>query len=370
VLPPKVVKKRRAKGTSTTKTNRRRRSRNDNPTFLDVCFCCLTQAQRRKIAKTPLLLVPCVLLLFALAYYVTAWSSVVDTEFMESIPAVLPRPKNVWPSKITPRTYHPVVIRKHLHNILDFTQGFEFGPNGRLWQSTGLYGKSKLQRFDTYNATMKHGGKFVNLKPKLFGEGITIVGNKLYQLTWREGVILEYDISTEDSWITTPAKEIFMPRPIKEGWGLAHTGDNKWMLLSDGSDKIYWIDPDGFRIDKTIPVREYGMTSRRLSQINELEYDQQTGLLYANVWFNKNIYIIHPESGVVVGRIPCDHLFPHDIARNRDAVLNGIAITPERTLLITGKLWTQNIEIEIPDIELTVDNSIDTAKRRAFSRNK
>merc|ERR1712066_574243 len=113
---------------------------------------------------------------------------------------------------------------------------------------------------------MGHGGEFVSLRRELFGEGISILGARLYQLTWRENVVLVYDISTEDSWRTKPPEEIRLPSPIKEGWGLAHTGDNKWLLLSDGSDHIYWINPEGFTVEKTTTIQSYGSNPKRIQK--------------------------------------------------------------------------------------------------------
>jgi len=253
--------------------------------------------------------------------------------------------------RTTPRREPPIQILatkiatfKHDHS--DFTQGLEIGPDGKLWQSVGLYGKSKLQWFENYDAIK---GESLSLDDKLFGEGITIVNRKLYLLTWKSRLVLVYNLDD----IKSPPRTMRIPSNIREGWGLTHTsGSHPRLVLSDGTSNLFWINPADFSIEKTVEVRLWSSKRKfqKLSRLNELELDEVTGLLYANVWFDKSIYVIHPLTGDVAGVIDCSHLFSPLLHRQRDAVLNGIALTVDRTLLVTGKLWGELHEIELPNV--------------------
>jgi glutamine cyclotransferase len=217
------------------------------------------------------------------------------------------------------------------HDTASFTQGLEW-HNGFLYEGTGMKGESKLLRVNLKD------GKAVQqmtLPAEFFGEGITIFNNKIYQLTWQEHKIFVYDVKTfkkekEFSW-------------DYEGWGI--TNDGKHLIISTGSNSLYFVDPASMKILKTVGVfSNYGP----LGEINELEY--VNGKVYANIWNSEYIAVINPESGAVEARIDFTGIlqkFNKDTYPERD-VLNGIAYdSTTRTFYITGKRWPALFEIKL-----------------------
>jgi len=229
----------------------------------------------------------------------------------------------------TPRTYGYEVVAVYPHDPNAFTQGLLF-DEGVLYEGTGLYGESTLRRVDLATGQVEQQSA---VAAQFFGEGITIVGNRLYQLTWREGRGFIYDK-------TTFALEAEFTYPT-EGWGL--TDDGQTLLMSDGSAQIFRLDPTTLELLSTINVQdEQGPVMR----LNELEYIN--GVIYANIWQTDRIAQIDPATGQVIGWIDLTGLLPDADRTNSTDVLNGIAYLPtEDRLFVTGKKWPKLFEIRL-----------------------
>jgi glutamine cyclotransferase len=220
------------------------------------------------------------------------------------------------------------VVATYPHDTSSFTQGLEF-YKGQLLEGTGMEGQSKLLEVDlrTGKANRK-----ITLDPKLFGEGITVLNDTLYQLTWQNKKVLVY--SASDFKLI---KEI----PINtEGWGITNNG--KELIVSDGSSNLYFYEPSTFRL-----LRSQGVTAdgTPVANLNELEYIN--GFIYANQWQAPYILKIDPNSGQVIGRIDLTQLATRARAANpNEQYLNGIAYNPEtKKVYVTGKYWPELYEI-------------------------
>lgn len=224
------------------------------------------------------------------------------------------------------------LVAVHPHDARAFTQGLEF-REGELFESTGQYGQSTLRRVEiaTGKPLQHH-----SLARQYFGEGITIFNDKIYQLTWQEKTCFLYDCETFQQEKTFPYQG--------EGWGL--TNDGTHLIMSDGSSRIRFLDPETFRPVRTIDVRE---GDKRVSQLNELEYIR--GEIWANMLGSKYIVRINPTDGRVIGWINCTNFVPKEIPPNDpERVLNGIAYDAEnKRLYITGKDWPVLYELQLHD---------------------
>ncbi len=221
------------------------------------------------------------------------------------------------------------VLEKKPQDRRLFVQGLEI-HDGKLYVSSGNYGQSALLRydFDSMQAELAR-----HLNPRLFGEGITLFGDYIYQLTWREKMLLVFrrDSLEPLEWI-----------PIStQGWGL--TNDGEQMIYSDGSDKLYYLDPGSRKVTRTLAVTEAG---RPLHKLNELEWID--GEIWANIWETDRIVIINPDSGAVRATIDLSGLLPAVERRPGTDVLNGIARNPaDDGLWVTGKRWPWLYRIEL-----------------------
>ncbi len=223
------------------------------------------------------------------------------------------------------------VLATYPHDPNAFTQGLVVEGH-TLYEGTGHYGKSVLRRVDL---TTGDADKTMQLDRKYFGEGITVLGDKIFQLTWMERVCFLYDKNTLE-----PLGSLRYPDQF-EGWGL--TTDGQVLYLSDGKDTIRVLDPNTFRQIRRIRVKQ---GRRPLTQLNELEF--VNGEIYANVWYEDRIARIDPQSGELLGWIDCSNVFPANQRLNREHVLNGIAYDAETgKLYVTGKNWPKLYEIEI-----------------------
>jgi glutaminyl-peptide cyclotransferase len=214
------------------------------------------------------------------------------------------------------------LVRIFPHDASAFTQGLVI-HNGKLYESTGQYGTSWIAEVDI--ATGKQQKK-VNLDKKYFGEGITILNNKIYHLTWQTHEGFVYDASSYEK-----LKSFEYPY---EGWGITHN-DQK-LILSDGTSKIHFLDTVTLKEEHTITVKESG---QEIGQLNELEYID--GFIYANLWQTAYIVKINPTTGEVVGRLDLSSLAAEVSKFNGNFdVLNGIAYEKKsKSFLVTGKLW-------------------------------
>ncbi len=230
-----------------------------------------------------------------------------------------------------PKVYTYNIINEYPHDITSYTQGLEFF-NGELFESTGQRGESKLRKIDYKTGKVL---KNVDLAKEYFGEGLTILNNNIYQLTWQSGVGFVYDLKTFDK------KSSFNYGKSKEGWGLCNDGKN--IYKSDGTDKIWMLNPD------TLEEQEFIQTYTNKGKIvgmNELEWIE--GKIYANRYQLDGVAIINPKNGAVEGVIDFRSLKKIVTQHKGLDVLNGIAYNPEtKTLFVTGKRWDKLFEIEI-----------------------
>lgn len=231
----------------------------------------------------------------------------------------------------TPEIYNYKIINTYPHKINAYTQGLEFN-NGYLYESTGKYGKSKLKRVN-----FKTGDSYeeVNLSNKYFAEGITIIDNKIIQLTWRENTGLIYNLQTLD------LIGDFKYNKSKEGWGLCN--DRNKIFKSDGTENIWILDSKTFdEIDNFQVYTNKG----KVNGLNELEW--VNGKIYANRYGFNGVAIINPNNGAVEGVIDLSNLIEKVQKHDNLDVLNGIAYNNvTKTLFVTGKMWNKIFEIEI-----------------------
>jgi len=230
-----------------------------------------------------------------------------------------------------PKVYTFKIINEYPHDITSYTQGLEFF-NGELYESTGQFGESKLRKVDYKTGKVL---KNVDLAKEYFGEGLTILNNNIYQLTWQNGVGFIYDINTFKK------KSSFKYGKSKEGWGICN--DGKQLYKSDGTDKIWILDPI------TLTEKEYIQTYTNKGKIigmNELEWVE--GKIYANRYQLDGVAIINPKNGAIEGVIDFRSLKKKVTQHKGLDVLNGIAYNPEtKTLFVTGKRWDKLFEVEI-----------------------
>ena len=224
------------------------------------------------------------------------------------------------------------MINTYPHDRAAFTQGLVY-VDSVFYEGTGLYGASSLRKVDpeTGQVLLLRG-----LPAQFFGEGITILGNRIYQLTWKSGAGFVYDKESFE-----PVQSFTYPT---EGWGLTHDGSR--LIMSDGTDTLHFLDPETLEETGSVQVRD---SHGPVIWLNELEYVE--GEVFANVWQTDLVARIDPESGRVLGWIDLSGLLePADYAVPVD-VLNGIAYDAETgRLFVTGKLWPKLFEIElIPD---------------------
>ncbi|SDD28011.1 glutaminyl-peptide cyclotransferase [Actinokineospora iranica] len=214
------------------------------------------------------------------------------------------------------------VVAEIPHDTAAFTQGLELA-DGVLYEGTGQEGRSELRATDPVTGAVRSRAA---LPPDLFGEGITVVGDRIWQLTWQEGVAIERDRAS--------LAERRRVRYEGEGWGLCHDVAGGRLVMSDGSDVLTFRDPDTFAELGDVRVRA---DSGPVSKLNELECVD--GTVYANVWQTDQIVRVDPETGEVTGVADLSGLLPPQQRVNTD-VLNGIAAVPGTDeFLVTGKLW-------------------------------
>ena len=228
-----------------------------------------------------------------------------------------------------PKQYGFKVVQEYPHDPEAYTQGLEFDAQGILYESTGQKGRSSIRKVDYKTGNVL---KKVDLDPNSFGEGLSIVDDKVIQLTWREKIGYVYDKRT----LTQTAQFDYGQSP--EGWGLCY--DGKQLIKSDGSSKLYFLNKDTYAEEGSIEVYS---DQGPMDSLNELEYIN--GKLYANVYTKDIIVIINPETGAIEGEINLIGIYPDKQAFNNE--LNGIAYDRQgNRLFITGKNWPTLYEIE------------------------
>lgn len=223
--------------------------------------------------------------------------------------------------------YRYRVVRTYPHDRTAFTQGLVY-EDGFLYEGTGLYGQSTLSKRDLQTGRAL---RTIHLSPRHFGEGITIFGDKIIQVTWRNqvGFVYEKDTFALLGQFTYPT----------EGWGITHDGQQ--LIYSDGTATLRFLDPNTYTETRRIEVF---YRNRPVKGLNELAFIE--GLVFANVWPTDRIVAIDPGTGRVRGWLDLSDLYP-DRDGSED-VLNGVTYMPETGhLLVTGKLWPKVYEIEL-----------------------
>lgn len=233
-------------------------------------------------------------------------------------------------SDIIPEKYSYRVIKEFPHDIGAFTQGFEY-YEGYFYEGTGQYGESSVRKTEVSTGQVLTAR---TLSSEFFGEGITILNNKIYQVTYRSQVGFVYNLQTFEQ-----IRKIYYQN--KEAWGLANNG--KDVIMSDGTNIIYFMDPQYFTVNSKIEVMDH---TGPIDAINELEWIE--GKIWANRYLTDEIVIIDPESGKVEGKINLAGILKPEDRHSRVDLLNGIAWDREgRRLFVTGKYWPKIFQIEI-----------------------
>ena len=227
------------------------------------------------------------------------------------------------------KEYKLQVLETLPHDRGAYTQGLFF-HNGELYESCGQYGSSSFKKVD-----LKTGKDLrrLNFDGRYFVEGSCVHDGLLYILTWQEHKCFVYDINTFKY-----LGELYNPR---EGWGL--TSNGKDLILSDGTSKIYFLDPQTFAVRATKDVK---MNGKPLTFLNELEYIN--GDIWANVYVQDYIVIIDSATGTVKAKIDCKGLLPSSLRTPTTDVLNGIAQNPATgDLYLTGKYWPKMYKVKL-----------------------
>jgi glutamine cyclotransferase len=221
-------------------------------------------------------------------------------------------------------------VNSYAHDPEAFTQGLVFDA-GVLYESTGGRGTSSLRKVALESGEVL---ERVAVPEPYFAEGLALLDERLYQLTWQENTAFVYDRAS--------LKRVATMSYTGEGWGL--TTDGRLLILSDGSNVLRFLEPSTFEVVRTLPVVD---GSEYVHYLNELEWVR--GEIWANVWHRDQIARIDPQSGRVVAWLDLTHLAPAIRAENPEAVPNGIAFDEQTgRVFVTGKLWPVLYEIRLP----------------------
>ena len=224
-------------------------------------------------------------------------------------------------------TIKPEVLEEMPHDTSAWTQGLEFdGPT--LYEGTGVAGQSQLRELDPETGAVL---RAVPAPNNYYGEGITVVGDRIWELTWQDNVAVEWDKAT-----MTPLREV----PVHgEGWGLCNDGNR--LIRSDGSDRLIFHDPKTFAETGSVAVTRDGDP---VTSLNELECVD--GQVWANIWTSDTIVRIDPATGEVNTVVDAGEL-ADAAGRNTQKVLNGIAHIAGDEFLITGKYWPKMFRVRM-----------------------
>ena len=231
----------------------------------------------------------------------------------------------------TPKLYTYELLNTYPHDITSYTQGLEF-YKGVLYESTGQYGESKLRALDYKNDAILNN---VNLSRSYFGEGLTVLNDKIYQLTWKEGRGLIYNVNTFETLGS------FNYGQSKEGWGLCN--DGRQLYKTDGSENIWILNAETLEEERFVQAYT---NKGRLTNLNELEWVE--GKIYANRYQKNGVAIINPINGAIEAVLDFKDLKNKVTNHPGLDVLNGMAYNPDtKTLFVTGKRWDKLFEVRI-----------------------
>lgn len=232
-----------------------------------------------------------------------------------------------------PRQLKAIIIKEHPHDPTAFTQGLVW-DNGAMYESTGLRGRSSLRRVDLATGKAE---QQLDLDKRFFAEGITVFQDHIYQLTWTSGLIFQYDKQNF-------ALRRSFPWP-HQGWGITHDGSS--LIVSDGSARLYFLNPETLAEERRITVHDDGQP---IELLNELEYIDN--LIYANIWKQCRIALIKPTNGAVAAWLDLTAICTQMRGGSAD-VLNGIMFAPESgQLFVTGKFWPRLFAIRTVPADL------------------
>jgi glutamine cyclotransferase len=233
-------------------------------------------------------------------------------------------------SDVTPKLLKFEIVKTYSHDITSFTEGLEF-YKGVLYENTGLKGKSNLLKTDFETGKIL---KAVPMDAQYFGEGITILNGKIYQLTWQNKVGFIYNAENLTFEKTFPFdKDI-------EGWGM--TNDGIKIYQSDGTEKIWTMNAETLKMESFVNVYS---AKEKIKSVNELEWIDDK--IYANIWQKDAIAVVNPATGAVEGILNLASL-RKNLTNKEAEVLNGIAYNPAtKTIFVTGKNWDKMFEIKV-----------------------
>ncbi|MCX8151008.1 MAG: glutaminyl-peptide cyclotransferase [Candidatus Bathyarchaeota archaeon] len=238
---------------------------------------------------------------------------------------------NLSPQPMVPKQYTYEIIQVYPHDKNAFTQGLIYS-DGFLYESTGLYGSSTLRKVDLETGNTVDS---VSLPTEFFGEGIALVNEKIIQLTWKSQIGFVYNKEN--------LSLIHNFTYSTEGWGLTFDGKN--LIMSDGTDKLYFLDPATYKQVSYVNVNDGNLP---VTNLNELEY--VSGEVYANIWHEQKIAVINPLTGQVKAWI--NLLGIENTPLSEEEVLNGIAYDAQSNrLFVTGKNWPHLYEIKLIPVE-------------------
>jgi glutaminyl-peptide cyclotransferase len=227
-----------------------------------------------------------------------------------------------------PANLNYTVLNVYPHDTSSFTEGLLL-HEGNLLESTGNKGRSKLLQVDIKTGKIK---KSIKLSDDYFGEGITVLNGKIYQLTYQEHKVFVYDLN-----FNKLPQEFEWPY---EGWGM--TTDGKSLIINTGGSNLYFVNPETFKIERTLGVTN---NNGYVSMINEMEWVD--GAIYANIWQTNEIIKINPQTGLVEAKADfTDILKKSNVPDSSSESFNGIAYNPStKTFYVTGKWWPALFEI-------------------------
>ena len=224
------------------------------------------------------------------------------------------------------------IVGTYPHDTSSFTEGLIW-QNNTLYEGTGLEGQSRLMKLDIKNGKPTQS---ISLDPSIFGEGITMLNNKIYQLTWQNHKVYVYDAKT-----LKKLKELSWEH---DGWGLTNNGSD--LIISTGDSNLYFVDPETFKIRRIIGVSD---NNGPVGNLNELEYVDS--VVYANIYLSDYIIKINPANGHILGKIDLSGLLAKagkHAGNDEGNVLNGIAYdSTKKSLYITGKKWPLIFEMKV-----------------------
>jgi glutamine cyclotransferase len=243
--------------------------------------------------------------------------------------APMPAPRDAVRAGEAAPVYTYEIKNTYPHDRAAFTQGLVF-RDGYLWETTGLYGASSLRQVELKSGRVL---RSVQLSKEYFGEGMTILRGKVFQLTWQNGEAFVYGVDD--------FRRLNKFKYAGEGWGLTH--DNESLIMSDGTSRLKFLDPETFAVRRVLNVQDNGSP---VGQLNELEYVR--GEIFSNVWQDDRVARIDPKTGRVTGWIELSGLLPDTEREEETDVLNGIAYDEAGDrLFVTGKLWPKLYEIRL-----------------------